>query len=103
MCRQEVRNEVPEAGKPALSCHHSRAHVTVRIRHAYRIFCSRSNWVSFVAWRITGGASLFLGRSGQSALVRACCGLVSKSSGRGRRLPPTRPFDATLLLWRVIG
>ncbi len=42
MCRQTLRNEVPEAGKPALSCLPNRACVSVRILHVFRIFCSRS-------------------------------------------------------------
>src|SRR5216684_5927224 len=96
MCRQKLRNEVPEAGKPALSCNPPWFCVSVRILHVFRIFYSRSILGSFVARRITDGASPFLGKGQQPVLVRACCGLVSKRSGRGGLLPPTRPFDSNV-------
>jgi hypothetical protein len=70
--------------------------VTVRILHVFRIFCSRSISVSFVARRITDSVSPFLGKGRQPVLVRACCGLVSKRSGRGGLLPPTRSFDSDI-------
>src|SRR5450631_1592605 len=78
MCRQKLRNEVPEAGKPALSCLPNRAHVTVRVLHIILIFCSRSISASLLRWRISDGASSFLGNGRQPVLVEPCCGLVSK-------------------------
>jgi hypothetical protein len=96
MCRQKLRNEVPEAGKPALSCNQSPSWVSVRILHAYRIFCSRSSSGSLVLllhWRLSDGASTFLGKGRQPALIEPCCGLVSKRAGSGALLPEARSFD----------
>src|SRR6266704_3562770 len=92
MCRQTLRNEVPAAGKPALSCRPTQPRVSVRILHVFRIFCSRSISGSLLRWRISDGTSPFLGKGQQSVLVRTCCGLVSKRSGRGGLLPPARSF-----------
>src|SRR5271167_2430342 len=93
MCRQKLRNEVPEAGKPALSCSPSTAAVSVRVLHIFLIFCSRSISASLLQWSISDGASSFLGKGRQPVLVEPCCGLVSKRAGRGTLLPETRSFD----------
>src|ERR1700731_4834343 len=96
MCSQTLRNEVPAAGKPALSCHLWLLSVSVRILHVFWIFCSRSISGSLVLllhgenlrWR------LVIPRKGrQPVLVEPCCDLVSKRSGRGALLPETRSFD----------
>jgi hypothetical protein len=96
MCRQTLRNEVPEAGKPALSCLPNRACVTVRVLHVFWIICSRSNSASLVLllhWRISGGASSFLGKGRQPVLVEPRCSLISMRAGSGALLPETRAFD----------
>jgi hypothetical protein len=41
----------------------------------------------------------FLGQGQQPVLVGACCGLVPKRSGHGRRLPRARPFERNVDLW----
>src|ERR1700730_14997332 len=96
MCRQTLRNEVPEAGKPGLSCHPSPCSVSARVLHIFLIFCSRFISGSLLQWRISDGASSFLGKGRQPVLVEPCCGLVSKRSGRGALLPETRSFDGKL-------
>src|SRR5882724_3777038 len=93
MCRQKLRNEVPAAGKPALSCPPRLVCVTVRVLHIFLIFCSRSISASLLQWRISDGASSFLGKGRQPVLVEPCCGLVWKRAGRGALLPETRSFD----------
>jgi transposase len=96
MCRQQLRNEVPEAGKPALSCNHSLPAIIVRILHVFRLFCSRSISVSLILllhWRIYDGTSSFLGKRQQSVLVEPCCGLVSKRAGRKHFCPKRGSFD----------
>src|SRR5271168_5359360 len=93
MCRQKLRNKVPEAGKPALSCDPSTVTVSVRVLHIFLIFCSRSISASLLQWRISDGASSFLVKGRQPVLVEPCCGLVSKRAGRGTLLPETRSFD----------
>src|SRR5450631_2469274 len=82
MCRQKLRNEVPERGNPLYLALHPRpppsASVIVRVLHIILIFCSRSISASLLRWRISDGASSFLGNGRQPFLVEPCCGLVSK-------------------------
>ena len=71
----------------------NRSGVTVRVLHIFLIFCSRSISASLLQWRISDGASPFLGKGRQRVLVEPCCGLVSKRAGRGTLLPETRSID----------
>src|SRR5271167_1827683 len=93
MCRQILQERSDARTKFALSCRPNRAFVTVRVLHIFLIFCSRSISASLLQWRISDGASSFLGKGRQPVLVEPCCGLVSKRAGRGALLPETRSFD----------
>src|SRR5271168_1356395 len=93
MCRQPLATGGSRERKFALSCRLNRSPVSVRVLHIFLIFCSRSISASLLQWRISDGASSFLGKGRQPVLVEPCCGLVSKRAGRGTLLPETRSFD----------
>src|SRR5260221_14448246 len=88
MCRQKLRNEVPERGNPLYLAFHGRS-VSVRILHDFlRVRC-RSKSGSLVHGRISGGISV-LGKSAQPLLVAARRGMASKRNGAPGLLPPAR-------------
>src|SRR5438034_6530517 len=95
MCRQKLRNEVPAARNLALSCHP---------RSACRLVCNRpspahltdsSRFISgsVLQWRISDGASSFVGKGRQPILVDARGDLIPRPARGGGILPPAQAFD----------
>src|SRR5450432_3539479 len=66
MCRQTLRTEGPEAGKPALSCH-PRSVVSVRSLHGFLKVQRRSISGSLVHGRISGGTTLHFQKAVQAS------------------------------------
>src|SRR5450631_421514 len=79
MCRQKLRNEVPAAGKPALSCHPSSRRNRPLSCTTFRECTVAPYWISLLQWSFSGGSKTkpdtsggrFTLRHGSAAVIAA--------------------------------